>query len=88
MSTVSNVVLGSERINTKVECRDFTVAPFVVKIQWFFSYTQDDSSDMGVGGRVLATLDQFALKAYDEKEQPELRVDGLSKSSTLLAILE
>lgn len=33
-----------------------------------------------VGSRVLATLDRFALRAYDEKEQPELKLEGLSES--------
>ena len=34
---------------------------------------------MKVGSDVLATLDRFALRAYDEKEQPELNLDGLSE---------
>ena len=34
---------------------------------------------MKVGSDVLATLDRFALRAYDEKEQPELKLNGLSE---------
>ena len=29
---------------------------------------------------MLATLDRFALKAFDETDQPELNIEGLSKS--------
>lgn len=36
-------------------------------------------SGMKVGSDVLATLDRFVLRAYDEKEQPELKLNGLSE---------
>ena len=45
------------------------------------------SSNRSVGARVLATLDRFALSAYDEKSQPELKIKGLSKSNTWLCML-
>ena len=37
-------------------------------------------SGMKAGSRVLAALDRFALRAYNEKEQPELNLNGLSES--------
>ena len=36
-------------------------------------------SDEGVGSRVLTALDRFALRAYDEREQPKLEINGLSE---------
>lgn len=40
------------------------------------------SNSSSVGSRVLTILDRFALRAYDEKAQPELKIKGLSKSRT------
>lgn len=37
------------------------------------------SSNGSIGARILTTLDRFALRAYDEKSQPELKIRGLSK---------
>jgi hypothetical protein len=37
------------------------------------------SNSSSVGTRVLTILDRFALRAYDEKAQPELKIKGLSK---------
>ena len=41
-------------------------------------------SDNAVSGRILTTLDRFALNAYDEKTQPELKLKGISESNTEL----
>lgn len=41
---------------------------------------QDSGDDSG-SVVVLDALDRFALSAYDEKAQPELKIKGLSKSN-------
>ena len=43
-------------------------------------------SGMKVGSDVLATLDRFALRAYDEKEQPELKLNGLSELQICMVV--
>ena len=42
--------------------------------------TGSGSDDMRrVGARVLANLDRFALRAFNDMEQPELKIEGLSE---------